>query len=99
MSAVGLAGQAEHHVELELLAAVRARELGGAHQVALLGLALDARRASRSRRAVGGGGQRAVAAALEQADDLVVEPIGAQAGDADLAAAVDEWRRISGSPG
>ena len=40
--------------------------------------------------AVGGRGQRAVAAPAQQAHDLVVQAIGAQAGDAHLAAGVDQ---------
>ena len=51
------------------------------------------------RRAVGGGCQRAVAAALEQADDLVGEAVGAQAGVADLAAGVDQAVQDLGQPG
>ena len=94
---VGLAGQPQHHVELEPRHAVRARQLRGAQQVALLGLALDDV-AHPLGRAVGRGGQRAVAAALQQADDLVVEPVGAQAGDADLAARVDDRAQDLGQP-
>ena len=97
MSAVGLAGQPQHHVELERRHAVRARQLRGAEQVAFLGLALDDV-AHPLGRAVGRGGQRAVAAALQQPDDLVVQAVGAQAGDADLAARVDDCAQDLGHP-
>ena len=82
-------GSPEHHVELQLLHPMYADQLGGAQQVPLLGLALD-QVAHPLGGAVGGGGERPVAAPLEQADDLVVQPIGAEAGDADLAARLDD---------
>ena len=57
--------------------------------MALLGLALDLG-AQAFGGAIGGGGQAAIATPLQQADDLVGQAVGAQAGDSHLAAGVDE---------
>ena len=76
---------------------MRAGELGRPQDMPLLGLALNDV-AHPLRGAVGGGGQCPVAAPLEQADDLVVQTIGAQAGDADLAPAVDDVAQDLGQP-
>ena len=82
-------GHAEHHVDLQRVELVVARELGRANQVLGLGRALDDTTHPFTR-AIGRDRERAIATAREQADQLVVELIGAQTGDADLATAIDD---------
>ena len=86
---VGLAGRAHHLVDLHAVKAVVPDLLGGLEEVLLLDLALEDQ-AHALADAVRGDGDRSVAATLHVVEKTIRQAIGAQARDADAAAAVDQ---------